>query len=601
MDLLRFLTLFAVLAACGLGPGLAVVRWLRWKPAETWCAAIGLSLVFVYLASFGLFALDLPRPAYFAVTAFFAVVTVACAGDLLRLLRYRPLRCQCRTFAWLLAWGLLLLALVRNYSGGAWYGDWLEHYQRSCFFIRETRADPNFKFLGAYLLPARPPMENLIAAFVLVQVGLDTDNIATGYDSFQVVFLVLNLLIIFPLFLAAPAFGPQARRNRAVVVLLLLANPMLWQNATWTWTKLLAGYYVVLALWFYLSAWRKADPVRLSAAFLSLAAGCLVHYSVAPYLLVFGLHYLVFVWPKRRPVGELAAVVLPGAVLLASWLGWSAAVYGVRTTLLSNTTMTPLERGQDPLLLRTAKNIAFSIVPHPLHLPRETFDREFAQPSGAGYLRDSLFLIYQTNYLAAMGAAGGPVAVYLFVRMLGRRRPGWGSWALLVPACAVLGVAVHTMPDAYGLAHICGQPLVLLGVAFLAASFRSLPPWLRWCVLAAAVVDFALGVLLHFHLENYVYHTRETASGWLVEPSPDDPSRYALANWIRLKVPAGYVFFGDHFAVWAGVIQAALLVSFAAALAGAARLVSSWPASSSRSREPDQERPTAALSETERR
>lgn len=573
---LRTLTLLGLFAACGVGPGLAVVRRLRWKPVETWCAAIGLSLVLVYLASFALFVLDLPREAYFAVTALFAALTLTQARALIQLLRYPPLRRDCRTFAWLVAWGLLLLALVRNYSGGAWYGDWLEHYQRSCFFIRATGADPHFKFLGAYLLPARPPMENLVAAFFLYQSGIDVEHVGRSYDLFQVIFLVLNLLITFPLFLVAPAFGRQARRNRPIAVLLLIANPMLWQNVTWTWTKLLAGYYVILALWLYLAGWRKMDPVRTAAAFLSLAGGCLVHYSVGPYLLVFGLHYLVAVWPARRRFADLAAVVLPGVALLATWLGWSAAVYGVRATFLSNTTVSGAERGEDALAVRIARNVAFSVVPHPVHLPRADFEREFAQPSGAGYLRDNLFLIYQTNFLAAMGSVGGLLVLYLVARVLSRRGWGWTFWALFVPACAVLGVAVHTIPDAYGLAHICGQPLLLLGVAFLAASFRSLPAWLRWAALAGCVVDFALGVLLHFHLENYVWHLGETAGRWVVEPSPDNLSGYALSNWIRLKVPSGYVFFGDHFVAWAGVIQAALLVDFAAALAAAVGLVVSW-------------------------
>src|SRR5207253_1835374 len=53
------------LAACSLGPGLIIVRRLRWRPLEALCASVGLSWVIVYLVAGTIYAADLtPRLAF---------------------------------------------------------------------------------------------------------------------------------------------------------------------------------------------------------------------------------------------------------------------------------------------------------------------------------------------------------------------------------------------------------------------------------------------------------------------------------------------------------------------------------------------------------
>ena len=43
--------------------------------------------------------------------------------------------------------------------------------------------------------------------------------------------------------------------------------PMVIENVTYTATKLLIAFYVILALRFYLTGWRKQDTLRMTAAF----------------------------------------------------------------------------------------------------------------------------------------------------------------------------------------------------------------------------------------------------------------------------------------------------------------------------------------------
>jgi len=169
--------------------------------------------------------------------------------------------------------------MIRNYSGLDWYGDWLEHFQRSLFFLHRFPADA--PIIMGYRLPARPPMMNVLAAFFMAQTQ-------DRFELFQVASAFLNTLVVLPCCLMLPALG-LARRPRTLPLVALFAfSPVVMENATYTWTKSLSVFFVVLALWFYLAGWRKNDRPRMVAAFLALSAGLLVHYSAGPYCLVLG-------------------------------------------------------------------------------------------------------------------------------------------------------------------------------------------------------------------------------------------------------------------------------------------------------------------------
>jgi len=60
--------MLAILAVCSLCPGVFFIRKLRWSPLEKLCGAIGLSLVIIYLASFGIYVLKLPAWSHWVVS-----------------------------------------------------------------------------------------------------------------------------------------------------------------------------------------------------------------------------------------------------------------------------------------------------------------------------------------------------------------------------------------------------------------------------------------------------------------------------------------------------------------------------------------------------
>jgi tetratricopeptide (TPR) repeat protein len=137
----------------------------------------------------------------------------------------------------------------------------------------------------------------------------------------------------------------------------------------------------------------------------------------------------------------------------------------------------------------------------------------------------------------------------------------WGGFVLVSTS---IGIAAHGAEEALGVGHICLLPLSLLGIAFLAANFPSLPPWLRRTVAAFAVVDFCLGIFLHIRMENLNFEPRLVGATQLIPLSGQLLSQEAVFNsfW-RAQHQLPYL--ADHFVGLAAALPV-LMVLLAAAL-----------------------------------
>jgi 4-amino-4-deoxy-L-arabinose transferase-like glycosyltransferase len=506
---------------------------------EKLSGGIGLSLVLLYLASWGIYHFS-PRGASGDAAATGAYVTVSLVCVLLGILARKDIHALLRSFrvrravlgyAFLLLWTMVILAIIRNYSGLGWGADWLGHFQRSLFFLHRFTADT--PLLGGAQLPSRPPMMNVLAAFFLA-------HTQDRFELFQVASAFFNLLLFLPCCLMLPALG-LARRPRILPLVALFAfSPVVMENATYSWTKSLSAFFVVLAFWFYLAAQRKGGRLRMVAAFLALSAGLLVHYSAGPYCLLLGFDYLLRVfWKRPRKWRELAAIAVSCGLLLATWFAWSLAVYGPRVTIQSNTSVTDAREYRGNNLLKIGANLADSVVPYLLRRGLAFTD----QPNHAGVLRDNAFAFYQVNLIFSMGLVGGPFVVWLlwgFVRRRAPAVPEWRFWRVLIPCAVVVGIGVVGERDHFGTAHLTLIPLEVLGLSLVAAAF----PWRRvaaLAIVAGCIVDFSLGVFLQARveaLENTPIRTVFTAGlslarGTFQEGSPtrDGLSGVAWVNW----------------------------------------------------------------------
>ena len=588
---LKAIAVLLMLALCCLSPGALLSRRWRLVPLERLCVAVGLSLLVMYLLAGTVFLCKLDLMWYWLVPGVAAGLGIVGAKDLWRLVSARQVRAPLAAFGLLLVWCLLLLGLTRNYSGGGWCGDWLQHYARAFYYLNHM--PPDWQAYGSPM-PSRPPMQNVLSVPLLA-------IFTPSFELLQVIYVFLNSLVFLPCCLIARALVKRGGRSTWLLAVFFAASPLFAENATYTWTKLLPVFYVVLAFWLYLAGARKGDSRRIVLAFVMMACGVLVHFSTAPYLLFLAAHYVLATWRPQRwwqlsawrgaRWGELGLAVALCVLVLASWFAYALVTWGPAGAFKSNTSVTSsrayaaAELGIDQakaasipagqMALCNAKkvllNIYDSIVPHPL---RSDADRTFMeQESRVGYIRDYTFLIYQTNLILAMGVVGGGAAIWLMIRGLLDRfntKRERLFWLAMVLFCTPLGVATIGERDCFGLAHICQQPIVLLSAAMLAATFFHLPRWSRLLLIAGLLADFAVGVLLQFHVQNEEFRIFFGPDGQVIgaQTLSGGPriSGLAIAGNAGAKASAGIHFVGDHLADYAGQLEAVLVALFLVAV-----------------------------------
>jgi hypothetical protein len=202
-------------------------------------------------------------------------------------------------------------------------------------------------------------------------------------------------------------------------------------------------------------------------------------------------------------------------------LGWAIYTFGASTTFTGNTALALAPEGS--LAERTGRalmNAWHTISPyhhvgleHPL----------LAQTSDWGRLRDGWFLGYQLKLPWAFGSIGGACLAWLFLRKSGPPVTRFGI--LLASTVILFGTVTHSIPDRLGLTHIALQPLVLLGLAWLASHASHLPRFLKLFWAMGLVVDLAMGILLHFGVQSLFL--RQWSPG---ESEPSTPwNEYTLA------------------------------------------------------------------------
>jgi hypothetical protein len=521
------------------------------------------SFVLIYLVSFALYLLDAPAAAYWAASAAFLFLGCISWRQLRIFVRRSRSRSALLAFIALLFWDFLHLALVRHWGGGGWGGDWNEHYDRTRFFLHEL--PNNFLFLNRYLLPARPPLMNVLAAFYVKQVG-------TSYEAVSLVFMFLNAFAFLPCCLLLGQFGKESSRATPILLILFMLNPSIMENATFTWTKAFTAAFVVLGVCYYLRGLRHRSSARLLFASVCFAAAILIHYSAIPFVVAVVIHYLWQIAKNRRPSSEPLPLAAAAVALLATYFLWSISLYGLGVTFFSNTAAA----GAAPetfaqTLQKLLYNCFTSIVPHPLHPhPPIWFDslRSWSD------VRDYFFLMSQTTLPKMIGTAGGWVVLLLLIRFFASRGPHLRGkkhfWLLFLVVGFLLGTAANPAPEPFGAAHVTLQPLALIGVTFLAANLRQIHPVLFLCIVLGTIVDYSLGVFLNFDLRSHIFPPIGDEQLWLQRLLNNDLGVDGQQYGVKLLLKL--TFWGDHLAAIAGFLKAASIAIAAFALACLIRL-----------------------------
>jgi 4-amino-4-deoxy-L-arabinose transferase-like glycosyltransferase len=336
------------------GLGVPIVAWLfgssilgrltNFDRSERFAASFGVSIGFIAVAQFLGFLLNAPQPYYSAGVIFFMLALA--------------LLCQVtvptkKTLDWLPPWPLALLfflgylhlfciqALLPAYRGSYWYFDWWMHYDEALIFVH--RNGVTTEWANGYTVASRTPLFNLSTAFALGLTGGE-------FETYQMASVLPSCSFILALFLLLrEMFGP-----RAAWLALLLAPLNLWMlhNAWFTWPKMLAAYFIGLALYFYLRSLRMRleAPARSSEYFIAFGfcavLGFLTHQVALVYCVPLLLHVAltIFVDRVRRPrVAELLSCLLFAVLLVGPWYAWLAGNLGKDKILGS----TPLTKGDE--------------------------------------------------------------------------------------------------------------------------------------------------------------------------------------------------------------------------------------------------------------
>ena len=544
-----------VFAVSAIGPGAWLLRRRGWSLLERAAAATAASLLIVGLLSFGLGiahlhpALRLVLLAGCAVPAFLALPAIRA-----EMRRSAEARRGLIALLLLAAWLLALAALTKNFA--EIFGDWQEHYERSRFFFNVQRWDT--RFIG-YLLPARPPLFNAFAAQILAVTG-------GRFAVYQVTATLWSALTFLPVLLLARLWGRGARLVPTVAALLAF-QPMFVANAGYPWTKVQAAFFVLMAIAFYVRAWREEDGSRLLFAAACGAGAVLTHYSAVP-ALVFLAGHGVFLLLRSHPFARRAAV--PAAalalLLLAPWFLFTFAVYGPgasASSALGSTGEALPELGSN--VDRIALNLRDTLVPHLLR--GVSSDQRIDGPSW-GAARHTAYTLYTYNLLFGLGCLGLPLLLYAGARRRGGAATPDGPlfWIGLALWNIVVGVAVYGGRQPFGLAYSAQQPVIFLATAYLAARFASFQRPVRLVAAAGLVVDLLFGILLNAFMQTL---SPDLPRDW-IGPFGLRFADYEIGpggrNW-GAKQTEGYVYIADLLdgALWIAGAVALLLAALGTA------------------------------------
>lgn len=468
------------------GLGLPLVASLRFTASERLCLGTIVGTLVLYLAAWLVYWCELPQWAFAGLPIVAAAALFFRRKALEILLADKSARRLAGLWAIVCAWCITWLTLVRCYSGGEWVADWLEHYHRTLFFLRHLPL--NTVFLNTYILPARPPLANLVLTPFLALT-------LPSFAYYQVFLTLFSTLAFYPAALLSRRFRTTGGDPAAVLAILFMLSPLFVENATFSWTKLPATFFILAGLYFFLLNHRSLSV----SASICLSLALLTHYSAAPYIVALVLivswrhgHRLFRLRPWKTALPQLAVA----ASLLSTWFLWSIWRFGLATfasnTAVSNTDGLTLNEQ----IARRVENFITLVIPHPIRAAEYS---PLVQESSLGWWRDYFFNLYQTNLLFAFGTGGLVVILVLLWR---HRKNFVPFWAPFLGIVLLLHSLVISWSDRWGSVHIGLQPVVLLGLAWIAASFPSLSRRLKICLIVGLAVDLICGILLHFSQEH---------------------------------------------------------------------------------------------------
>jgi hypothetical protein len=433
----------------------------------------------------------------------------------------------------LLAWmALTFLALagssllvVQGLPGAVF--DWWEHYRRAQVFL--LRLPPETSIAG-WTLAARGPLFNALTAVFMS--GLDRPE----YWSYSVLATLLNGQVLLPLALLLRRFVPLSTRAALTVglVVLLMAPVFNW-NLIFTWTKLSATGWILLALYLSLEGVWRGDSRFVAWGIAAMALAFLTHFLAFLYAVLLLPCLLYYAYARRLSVGPLLIGTAAGCLVVGGWMVFLVHQFGVEATLRANSTFGTYQgSGSDqavkferppPALEVMTLNLAASVLPGPvrslgsfqgtpLELPKsprqitvETSGRVVAGPGQA----NSVFMVSELE--GAVGWTGLALLVAapgIAIATRGRGGPGHFQyfWCYFVLVGIPVNLWATRWYSVFGVLNQNLQPYLCLAVVFVVHELNKLGVGPRVLAALAWVCESGVrvGSILHFQMRELPIH-----------------------------------------------------------------------------------------------
>lgn len=382
-------------------PGRTLITRMHLDRDEKFVISFGVSIFIYYLLAFSFYILKLNAILPFA----FYAIMVSCIFILIRSLFKNKDEYQ-KEFLMLIFLFIALLLLVAYqtllpfYSGGGLIWDWFEHYQRTLFFLKSW---PAYTIFGRFILPARPPLFNLSASVFLNLLG-------DSYYNYQIVSTLFNLLPLSACFLFIKKYSViKIKSLFPIVIAFFLLNPTFIYHATYPWTKFLTSYFILLALYFFF----KGNKNNYLYSFFFGAISIITHYSAIPFISVIFLFFFVksiLHFKIYYKYFIISTVIL--VTICSTWFIWSFNIYGLKNTLLSNSSY----NWQESLSLRQIIDNKLSNMKYLFSFnlePNYAFNISLEKPLLRLY--DNLFSLYIQNIVAASTFTLTISCVFIFI------------------------------------------------------------------------------------------------------------------------------------------------------------------------------------------
>jgi hypothetical protein len=482
-------------------------------------------------------------------------------------------RSEPRPFPWALAAGCLLFflhlafvqGLLDNYRGSYWYYDWWMHFDEARVLAGVGPVDIVWTDQN-YTLASRTPLFNLVTASVMEFFG-------RHFWVHQMASVLCSSCFVAPVYLLVrDRFG-----RRAAWLALLLAPLNLWMlHLAWfTWSKMLAAYFVLLGLHFYLRSVRvrPADPGRGARLFLAFwvcgLLGFMTHQSAAVFVVPLLLHALALAIVRNKYLPafrEVVTALAVAALIVEPWYVWLIARLGPNAVLHT----TPVTQSHPATRFRfleifswVAHNLFTSVVPlpalrallghdlnpaevhrNPLVLFAAAWELVRNVATGAvngADLYDGLTVLYFSQFTGALTLSLAAYLAGLLVWRVAAPRPPppgerprtlgveWSAVWLFVGLGIIGAACLHPSKVPNGIAHAALSPAVILLVALAWGVLGRADRGVAAAVIAGMVAEFLGMFWSHLWMLKFAPAVLEPLPG---NADYKDPGEFLLNEFI---------------------------------------------------------------------